>query len=204
MTDNIEYVARFFNNDATAGYNKDRFWLFCDSTFLDEKAPTDTAFDFKGDQIKDKNGNPVAIKDVPVYQKKLAEDRANKPWWTGRDTALKGYYFDELGGNYCSNPKNLAATAATQRVEVDANGKPVNKGEVASVILCPSAFDNTKQPNSYRDANALITDRTSLAAAVPKSATLLHEVFHAVRGTDMLSGKEEECRWPSPRPSPDV
>lgn len=73
--------------------------------------------------------------------------------------------------------------------------------QVAAIILCPSAFDGVPGrkpavPNSYLEANKLLKEGSNLADAVPKSASLIHELFHALRGDMFQSGKAEKCRFP--------
>ncbi|KAF6823627.1 hypothetical protein CMUS01_10598 [Colletotrichum musicola] len=201
--DYIDYLETFFNNvpdDATGKptYSKEKFWLFCDSTFLSLHDPTDPASDYEGNEIKDENDDSrtIRIMDVPTYQKHLAEDSDNKPWYSGELTKLNGYYFTEYGGNYCYDD-DLGITAAIYPLTKGANGA-AEGGEdegvpvTASIVVCPHSFDGSPRPNSYREANALIRDGTNLADAVPKSATLLHEAFHAIHGDGFLSGSSEQ------------
>lgn len=134
--------------------------------------------------------------DVPTYQKELADDEDNKPWYSGELTNLNGYYFTEYGGNYCYDD-DLGVTAAIHPLTPDANGAAEGASEaVASIIVCPYSFDGSPRPNSYRQANNLLRVGTNLADAVPKSATLLHEAFHAVHGIAFLSAGDEKCKPP--------
>lgn len=190
----IEHVGNFFNQKQENGvslYNKAGFWLFCHSTFLALHQPTDPAIDYQGNDISDQDGNPIRIMDVSIYQDKLGEDEDNKPWWSGELTNLNGYYFTETGSNYCYEDE-LGITAAIQPLVRGANGQAQDADEVASVILCPYSFDSSPNPDSYRDANNLLAPGTNLAMAVPKSATLIHEAFHSIHGTEFLAGAEEE------------
>ncbi|KAH8585528.1 hypothetical protein B0O99DRAFT_154103 [Bisporella sp. PMI_857] len=191
----IEIVYDFYSHRAINGqpfFNRASYWLFCDSTFLSLHEPTSPASDFQGNDILDQNGNPVRIVDVPKYREMLAEDADNKSWWSGELTDLNGYYFTEYGGNFCYTNKDLAITAAIQPFQRGANGEAENYQEIASVIMCPYSFDGSPRPNSYRVANDLIASGTNLADAVPKSASLLHELFHALHGIDFLSGEDED------------
>lgn len=140
----------------------------------------------------DQNGNTIRIMDIPEYAAQLAEDPDNKPWWTGELTDLNGYYFTDFGGNYCYTD-DLGVTARIQPFKQGDNGQAESAGEVASVIVCPYSFEGSPRPDSYRDANNLLAAGTNLADAIPKSATLLHEAFHAIHGIEFLGGEEEEC-----------
>lgn len=199
--EHILFVSEFFNNVRSNGvpmFSKAEYWLHCDSTFLVERQPSDTAWDLNGKDIYDSNNNSVRIEDIPVYKAELQRGN-NKPWWPGNLTALNGYYFDERGANFChANNTNLGLTARIQRVIRNANGsvKIPQDDRVASVILCPLAFSRTTAPDNYRDASNSITGPgKDLNDVVPKSATLLHEVFHAIHGVDMLSGADEKCEF---------
>jgi hypothetical protein len=189
IKDYIEYVGDFFNNqkgdNGQSIYPRSRFRLFCDSTFLALHQPTDPASDYKGEPILDGNGDPVPIQDVAEYQRRLDEDPNNEPWWSGDLTDLNGYYFTEYGGNYCYED-DLGVTAGIEPL-----GTGEADPEITSVILCPYSFDGGQRPASYQDANNLLRAGTNLADAVPKSATLLHEAFHAIFGGIFLGGVEE-------------
>ncbi|KAH7311223.1 hypothetical protein B0I35DRAFT_61850 [Stachybotrys elegans] len=184
----IRFLAEFFNQaekevDPTGPiYPPSQFWLFCDSTFLSLREPGDPAQDFQGNEIVDEDGSAVSISDVPAYKKSLGEDQGNKPWWSGDLTDLQGYYFTDHGGNYCYDDE-LGITASIQLL-----GRP----ELASIILCPYAFDRSPKPDNYRAANNLLADGVNLADAIPKSTTLLHEAFHFLRGDEFLSGDDEK------------
>lgn len=152
----------------------------------------DPASDYEGNDILNEDGSKVRIKDIPEYAKELAKDPKAKPWWAGELTDLNGYYFTEDGGNYCYTDE-LGLTADIQLLRRGASGQAEVDNEIHSVILCPYSFDGSPQPNSYRDANKLLKENTNLADAVPKSATLLHEMFHALRGGFFLTGNDEKC-----------
>ncbi|KAL2788776.1 hypothetical protein BJX66DRAFT_308231 [Aspergillus keveii] len=189
IRDYIEFIGNFFNQQQKDGggnmYPSSGFWLFCDSTFLALHNPTDPASDYKGEPILDENGDPVPIRDVPEYQMRLEEDPNNEPWWSGDLTDLNGYYFTEYGGNYCYED-DLGVTAGIEPLGGDEVGQ-----DVVSVILCPYSFENGQRPDSYQDANNLLRAGTNLADAIPKSATLLHEAFHAIHGGIFLAGDNE-------------
>ncbi len=173
-------------------YNRADFWLFCDSTFLSLHQPTWPASDYLGNDILDQNNQPVRIMDMAKYQEELTKDANTEPWWLGDFTELKGYYFTEHGGNYCYE-NELGATADILPFKQGATGQAEANDEVHCVILCPHSFDGSPKPDSYRDANNLLAAGTNLADAIPKSATLLHELFHAIRGEDFLAGGDEIC-----------
>lgn len=201
--DNIGWVRDFFRNEkdnhGAPIYSKDKFWLFCDSTFLSLHEPTDPASDYEGKEMLDQDDNPIRIVDVPEYQNHLAEDANNRPWWSGELTNLNAYYFTEYGGNYCYEDE-LGITAATLPLIRGDNGQAVvpENGQVASVILCPYNFDvDNPKPSSYLAANQLLESGRNLADAIPRSATLLHEAFHGLRGDAFLAGDAEKCRYQS-------
>ncbi|KAI0205632.1 hypothetical protein F4808DRAFT_409742 [Astrocystis sublimbata] len=189
----LQYILNFFND--IGHYSRDGYWLFCDSTFLSLHQPNFPALDFQANEILDQSSNPVPISAVPVYAARLAEDADNKPWWAGELTDLHAYYFAEDGGNYCLTD-DLGVTARSEFLVQNGAGNAVPRDpDVASVIICPYAFDASPRPNNYNDANNLIQAGTNLADAVPKSATLLHEMFHVIAGVDFLSGGDEDCAY---------
>ncbi|EQB59248.1 hypothetical protein CGLO_00386 [Colletotrichum gloeosporioides Cg-14] len=171
-------------------FPKEKFWLHCHSTFLTEQSSTSPALDYEGNEIK-KDDKPITIQELAAYQKAISKEPNAKPWWSGVNTDQNGYYFSEDGRNYCQGD-NLGATASIKPLKAE-GGQAVTKPEIASVILCPYAFDNTKNPDNYRDANAKLKKDVRLDAVLPKSTTLVHEAFHAVHGDKFLAGKEEKC-----------
>ncbi|TLD30349.1 hypothetical protein PspLS_01910 [Pyricularia sp. CBS 133598] len=191
---NIEYIWSFLSNekkeDGAPVYNKNDYPLFCNSDFLVRQNVDSTALDHTGKEIKDDDGKLVAIKDVSVYENMLSQDPKALPWWS-RD--LNGYYFDQDGGEFCRQMTNFGATAAIQLAGGDTPAGSDPPSEIATVILCPVSFDNRDKQNSYREANIRLAARVSLEDAIPKSATLLHEAFHAIRGVEILAGSEEKC-----------
>ncbi|KAI1812914.1 hypothetical protein GGS20DRAFT_511454 [Poronia punctata] len=193
----LQYILNFFNNENNQ-YVKNEYWLFCDSTFLSLHEPSSPALDFRNNVIHDQNGDPVPISAVPLYAQRLADDPNNEPWWAGEITDLYAYYFtvNDFGGNYCQTDE-LGVTARSEFLVRNAAGNAVPRDpDVASVIICPYAFDSNHRPDNYGDANNLIRDGTNLADAVPKSATLLHEMFHAIGRSDFLGGSAETCAYP--------
>ncbi|RWA13178.1 hypothetical protein EKO27_g1887 [Xylaria grammica] len=183
---NIEYIQSFFNhriNEETgvAHYNRDDYWLFCHSEFLSLQEPSWPALDYLAQEIRDQDDNQVPIMNIPDYAARLGEDPNNRPWWSGELTTLNGYYFSDTGASYCYDTE-LGLTAAIQPLRRGVDGQAENANPIASIILCPYSFDGSPRADSYRDANNLIHAGTNLADAVPKSATLLHEGFHAIFG----------------------
>ncbi|EJP64331.1 uncharacterized protein BBA_06713 [Beauveria bassiana ARSEF 2860] len=188
----LEWVYTFFQGGP---YKKEHFWLFCDCTFLESHLPSQPAYDYLGNKIHDDDNEIVTIEKVKEYKKALAREPNARPWWSGAHSALKGYYFTEKGGDYCTESQ-LAATAHIEELNRPLPAGEAEKVEIASVILCPESFNTTLRQANYRDANNLITDGTNLADGVPRSATLLHEAFHAIRGDDLFSGNDESCEQP--------
>ncbi|KAM7200806.1 hypothetical protein V8F33_003737 [Rhypophila sp. PSN 637] len=195
----MQFVLDFLNNKkeggGTALYPKDEYWLFCSSDFLTEKKRTDTALDKNGNEILDKDKKPVPIDKVPAYLDALNADAKNKIWWAGEKAkGLNGYYFAKTGRTYCSNRKNLGATT---QINIATGGAVPTVKETAAIIFCPSAFDgvpNQLRPtaNSYLEANKRLENDYNLGDSLPKSTTLIHELFHAIRGDDFLSGDDEK------------
>ncbi|KAH8711252.1 hypothetical protein HC256_008066 [Beauveria bassiana] len=183
----LEWVYTFFQGGP---YKKEHFWLFCDCTFLESHLPSQPAYDYLSNKIHDDDNEIVTIEKVKEYKKALAREPNARPWWSGAHSALKGYYFTEKGGDYCTESQ-LAATAHIEELNRPLPAGEAEKVEIASVILCPESFNTTLRQANYRDANNLITDGTNLADGVPRSATLLHEAFHAIRGDDLFSGNDE-------------
>ena len=168
-------------------------WLFCHSNFLVRHQKADPALDFQARVMLDQNGNQVSIMDVQTYRDHLNKDSSAMPWWAGDLTPLNGYYFTDSGGDFCAGT-NLGLTATLETLTRAADGKAERGQRIWSVVLCPYAFDQSPQPNSYKDANNLLAEGTNLAAAVPKSATLLHELFHLLNGGHFLTGADEKCK----------
>lgn len=202
MTDNIQFVHEFLINKETGGvpwYNKKDFWIFCNSDFLTLQQRSSTARDIHGKEVLDKDKNPVTIEKIPEYLAVLdaglnenpPKDHKLKPWWAGDHTSLNGYYFDDHGGNYCNEKGSLGVTAA---INLLGDGLD-NNADTAGIVICPFAFNKADSPNSYAEANKMLEVGKNLAKVVPKSATLVHEIFHAVRGDEFLSGAEERCKF---------
>ncbi|VBB82073.1 Putative protein of unknown function [Podospora comata] len=193
IRNNLAHVYEFLNHHQEDGnffYDSTYNHLHCDSTFLVPRAPNSPAFDLNGQVIVDQNGNQVTIENIPSYHAALDKDARASPWWAGDFTNLNGYYFDEQGGNFCQGD-HLGATAHIKPLLTDGATGTDPSRQHASVIICPHAFVGSTQPDNYRDANNLIAQGTNFALVVPKSATLLHEVFHVVGGDYYLSGPAE-------------
>lgn len=194
MTDGeIEFIEDVFDFYNMSPVNdKTNFWLHCDSTFLSEHQTTDAAWDLNGKEMHNSKNELILIQDVDEY--KLQVSGKEKPWWPTNITDLNGYYFDEDGGHFCS-ATNLGVTASIRRIERRPNGSTLAPKDerIASIIICPSAFSNPRAPNNYRDAsNNIVLPGKSLGDCLPKSATLLHETFHAIFGEVMLAGPAEK------------
>ncbi|KAM3510963.1 hypothetical protein MY11210_005362 [Beauveria gryllotalpidicola] len=192
VKDELDWVYTFLNADGP--YSKDKFWLFCDCTFLESHLPSQPAYDYLGNEIHDDDNDIVPIENVKEYKDALAKEPNARPWWSGAHSALKGYYFTEKGGDYCT-ASQLAATAHIQELRRPVPTEDAEEVQLASIILCPESFATLRQAN-YRDANNLIIEGTNLADGVPRSATLLHEMFHAIRGEAFFSGDAEHCEQP--------
>jgi hypothetical protein len=122
----------------------------------------------------------------------------NVAWWAGDRTTANGYYFTDAnsGGNYCNTPGNDGITANLLLVRSTPNGLPTQHAEYSTVVLCPSSFTNAARPNSWTAGSAQIVAGVSLQTVLPKSTTLLHELFHLIHGagtTGFLEGNDEFC-----------
>jgi len=134
----------------------------------------------------------IPVNQVPRYRDALRSDSGAKAWWLGEYTDLNGYFFDSDGAGFCSIPKNHGVTVAIRPLQ-PTNGFSTQASILAGVVICPSAFDGSDQLDSYRDANNKLAPGTSFEEAIPKSSTLVHEVFHNIHGNEFLSGKWEKC-----------
>ena len=177
-------------------YSKGDFKLFCGSGFMTLQDPKLTALDYLRKQILDKDGRAVRIKDVPKYQERLSKDDNFLAWWSGDRTDVNAYFFEEFGGDWCSDDfdetkGNLGGTGSMQPLIQGANGQAENGRYIFGVTLRPNSFDGTERPSTYKEANRLISPETSIARAIPRSVTLLHEAFHISHENTFLSDKEE-------------
>lgn len=166
--------------------------LFCDSTFLTLHNEADPALDYNGQEIRDAQNDLVPIGNVPAYRKALTKNPSAKPWWTGDLTNHNLYVFEEEGSTFCS-AENLGTTGQQKTLRRSDAGVAIDGEEYTFVVICPSAFSDTDRPASYYEANGRIMENTNLATVVPRSATLLHEAFHAVQVGDFASGPAEDC-----------
>ncbi|ETS73388.1 hypothetical protein PFICI_14993 [Pestalotiopsis fici W106-1] len=205
----LEAVRDFFNrrldDSGQQMYVKDGYWLFCDSKFLSEQQPTDTALDYLGVPIKDDKEQPVLINSVDEYKIQLTKDANAKPWWAGISTDLNAYFFTQHGADFCDVEGHLGVTASVTPYKKGSSGRAEAAPFVYSTTLCPSSFegtviDGTVRYETYKEANARITPEANLANFVPRSATLLHEAFHFVHGSvfkvpgDPKDKKAEKCK----------
>ncbi|PNP55969.1 hypothetical protein THARTR1_03906 [Trichoderma harzianum] len=184
----FEWVSNFFSfalePDGTPIYpiNYSRY-IFCDSTWLIEQTQDDTAKDYHGNGIIDKNGNLVPIESIPNYKTSIGTKAGNKIWWSGQYAPFNGYYFSPTGRDYCSDPESLGLTSFIQELEVNTKtGALKGHRNVENIIICPQCF-TSPNPDSFAAGNALISAGTGLDVVLPKSATLLHESFHNLFGT---------------------
>lgn len=184
--DNLKFVQEFFSFEQRNGVpvyplNNDR-WLFCDSKFIVKHALTDPALDYLAHDIVDTQGHPVTIQQVPEYAAALGRDPNNEPWWSGDLTPINGYYFSDIGGNYCDDT-NLGLTAIINELRPNA----ATRQPITSVIICDYAFNDPNRPVSYQAGDAQIVAGTNLATVVPRSATLFHEAFRTSRHPQCFS-----------------
>lgn len=179
-------MSRFFNSEiADITYPG----LFCDTTWMQPVASTDTARDIEG--------NEIYINDIPqtinkLYAKRLGN--GNIPFWSD---LLKAYEFGPAteGPAFCTNHEGTKGATSSL------TGSGGNK---VAVSLCPLAFEGEDGKDLEvlppTDATDLVdatgrafADGTPLFSVTPKSATLYHEAFHAVFEGGFLGGTEEIC-----------
>jgi len=211
VADTLQYLVNFLNRNPVEGgdpgrpmYDRSQYWLFCDSTFLALYPWTAPALDYEANEIRDRDGNNVPIEAIPGYSEKIGEDPDNEAWWSGDLTSLNGYFFDVLGGEFCAHrerneqgvlldpPLGVTASIEPLRRGPDGTAVPGDPSQIAGVIVCPYAFEDPKRPDSYREANQLLAQGTNLARAVPKSATLVHELLHVFMGDSFAAGLAEQ------------
>ncbi|KAI1345752.1 hypothetical protein F5Y01DRAFT_322793 [Xylaria sp. FL0043] len=194
IADNLKHVQDFVSYASSAGqpiYQNSNFHLFCGSDFLVRQAVDTPALDWQAKQILDNKGNPVNIAAVPEYAAALAGEPDKEAWWSGDHTPVNGYYFSNTGGEYCDTKSstnndadghNLGLTAVIQQLGVV--GSTGAARTVDNIIICDYSFTNPDRPESYAAGDAAIVAGTNLAKAVPRSATLFHELFHLLFGVD--------------------
>ncbi|KAJ3491612.1 hypothetical protein NLG97_g5559 [Lecanicillium saksenae] len=173
-------------------YPRTNFRLFCDSAIFTPRAPTDTAVDFEGNPIVNKKNEPVAIKDVPIYETKLHGDTRNQAWWMGDHTDLNMYVFLPNPSQYCREEDAIGLTVDLFPLKRGPDGTAQNDDPKVAIILCPRALQDTSKPASYRDGSSRIEVGTDLGTVITRSATLLHEIFHAIGGAIFLGEGREK------------
>ncbi|KAK4164603.1 hypothetical protein QBC43DRAFT_288507 [Cladorrhinum sp. PSN259] len=191
----LDHVQDYFNfrkTGRTPKYDPKTRFLFCHSNFLERHAKTDPALDFQAKVMKDKDNKDIPIGGVQAYKDAIEKEKKAIPWWAGAG-GVNGYFFTETGGDFCGPEKNLGLTAKIEKLKAaKSKGTAVLDKVVEMIIICPAAFDKSPQQNSYREANGLVSKGLGLEKVVPKSATLLHELFHGIFGDKMAAGKDED------------
>jgi hypothetical protein len=192
----LVFVRNWFQGTLT-GIPPAETYLFCDSSFLVQKAVTDQAQDYQGAGIV-RNGQNVPIS--TAYAANLAG--GNVPWWAGTHTtpAANGYYFTDAtsGGGYCNTVGHDGITANLNLFVANPNGPPTQHAEYSTVVLCPDSFTRADRPDTWPAGSNQIRAGDSLQTALPKCTTLLHEAFHLIFGAGpspgMLEGNAEFCK----------
>lgn len=163
---------------------KDDRYLFCDSEWLLPQTPDNNALDFEGREIKDGEGDLVPLSQLQAYKDGIAEVKGNKAYWTGDFSPMNGYYFSTTGSGYCDvvnkdGSKNYGLTSDIKLLDGKGNVTP---NRVSVVTLCDAAFTATVFQPDFRTANQMTQEGTKLRNVMPRSATLLHEMFHVIFG----------------------
>jgi hypothetical protein len=194
----MQHVLDFFNGKKL-GLPKKLQYLFCNSDYLVQyDASTEPALDEHCGEIF-VDGNPITINQVDAYATYLRDGAV--PWWAGEHTNMCGFYFTapDSGGKYCAKKGQWGETSALTFLLPNPDfTQPQVKDEVNNVVICPASFERKDIPESYRDGSDLIKSKEGLKKWVPRSATLLHEAFHVVHGSNFLAGEEEVCKLPWP------
>ncbi|KAJ5610143.1 hypothetical protein N7510_006862 [Penicillium lagena] len=166
----LEQVSQFFHGSLNLGSGTP--WLFCGSSWLEQKTWDDDSLDYDGD-VKMSNGRPMKLKDDLSYSKYLRTFTATEqiptdlvPYWS---STLKQYAFQKNYNNqgYCGFTGSQGGTYLDTRPSV--------------MDLCPIAFSDTERSQKLGGRGAA---SVSLEKVLPRSGVLFHEVFHLVHAWD--------------------
>jgi len=161
-------------------------YLFCGSTFMEAKSPSDPAQDPDGDTYPspnlDKLGLPATIEEM--YGTQVAS--SGDPYWISE---MGSYVFErdpELARKFCDKKKNLGLT-----FDYTLPGGGNTKTQI--MMLCNHVFTSTLYKEKLSAAGDITKGKT-LRSNAPRSVTLLHEMFHVANGHNLLAGDGEECK----------
>ncbi|CAI7576812.1 unnamed protein product [Penicillium pancosmium] len=131
-------------------------WLFCDSSWLEQKPRTDKI---------EECGEEVEIQDSEEYGSQLKADKSLVPYYS---SDLDQYIIDQVygEGGLCGSSGELGVTQGLT--------------DPSTVTLCPRAFTRTGVETNF----GVDAQGKKLSDVLSKSATLFHELFHLVIGSD--------------------
>ncbi|KAK4160429.1 hypothetical protein QBC43DRAFT_338230 [Cladorrhinum sp. PSN259] len=155
-------------------------WLFCNHDFMIAKDKNDAAFDQMGRPIPDP-ADPTKHKTIyEMFTTKLTKNK--NPYWMQE---INEYTFDSVDmSRYCDDPENSALTW-------DVSPRGADPGTaVPLMMICPNAFTDRDYYDPMPGSDK-VTAGSRLQNYQPRSITFLHEMFHLVRGREVLSGKAE-------------
>ncbi|KAJ5161556.1 hypothetical protein N7492_006948 [Penicillium capsulatum] len=146
-----------------------RPWLFCGSTWLEQKKRDDPSLTSSGDVKHTSQGNPLQIQNDPLYRDELWIKMEGKdvpsswvPYWSS-DLGTYIFDLDYAGKGYCTFTGNLATTPVSPPI----------------VNLCPKSFTSTQMAQKLGGRRG---NSARLQDLIPRSGTLFHELFHLVYG----------------------
>ncbi|KAK2036886.1 hypothetical protein LZ31DRAFT_420568, partial [Colletotrichum somersetense] len=67
--------------------------------FLTQKSRISPVMDYQGMEIR-RDDRSITIREIAAYQKAINDEPGVKPWWSGENTGLNGYYFSGKGRDF--------------------------------------------------------------------------------------------------------
>ncbi|OIW34216.1 hypothetical protein CONLIGDRAFT_214663 [Coniochaeta ligniaria NRRL 30616] len=178
IKENIGQVSDFMNNDRASP----KPHIFCNTDFLERKAPTDPVQDIQGEFVPDPK-NPDKLLTIKA-QLKSKISKTKSAYWI---ELIKVYWISEpkWATGFCDDKTQLAVTGDFNIDIMD----PKNSKTSQIIIICPQAFTTSEYKDELYKSGIAVGDH--IEAWQPKSLTFLHELFHVVHGANMLSGTKE-------------
>lgn len=90
--------------------------------------------------------------------------------------------------DFCDDEDQLAITGDFRTDILDASKSKTSQ----IIIICPQAFTKSEYKDKLVKSGIAVGDHIN--DWQPKSLTFLHELFHVVRGANMLSGTKDICK----------
>ncbi|KAH7175197.1 hypothetical protein EDB81DRAFT_874058 [Dactylonectria macrodidyma] len=174
----VEEVIAALADDSSDPENDDKPWIFCDSTWAEEKSWDDIAQDegtgtpnADGKKIKEvykelyednyvKRNAAIDAAKTAAAKKKLPQPFV--PFWADA-VGLKKYNYD-IAGDYASRDNNLAGT--------DDNFQP------NTITFCTKNWADKGWYKSLDAIPAVTEENLSVEKLQPEGLTLFHEMFH--------------------------